>query len=301
VKAFAPELAARALARWHGGEAASLERIATAGNDVWRFLSDGQPFILRLTHVQWRTPSENDAECAFLEHVHARGALVSRPLPSLSGKWVETLDAASASVFTWASGDDAPARTEPFLREWGRSLAVLHEASSSYEGPARWDWPEERLFAEADRILPAADSDIRAQRDELYAELAALPLTRETYGHIHADFGPQNFRVGPDRRITAFDFGNLCRHWFACDVIIALSTLRREPQRDTLRRWLLAGYESVRPLDAEAWAMKDTLLRLRILYVYLSRLEWFGPDPSPERRATIAQLRALVLERVSWP
>jgi len=32
-----------------------------------------------------------------------------------------------------------------------------------------------------------------------------------------------------------------------------------------------------------------------------SRLEWFGPDPSPERRATLAPLRALVLERVSWP
>src|SRR4029079_2201917 len=71
VKAFAPELAARALARWHGGEAGSLERIASRGNRVWRFLSDGQPFILRLTHDEWRTYAENEAECAFLEHVHA--------------------------------------------------------------------------------------------------------------------------------------------------------------------------------------------------------------------------------------
>ena len=300
MKAFAPELAARALARWHGGEAASLERIATAGNDVWRFLSDGQPFILRLTHDQWRTPSENDAECAFLEHVHARGALVSRPLPSLAHNLVETIDDASASVFTWAAGDDAPAKDEAFLREWGRSLAVLHEASSSYAGPARWDWPDEGLFAQANRILPAEDDAIRAQRDELYATLRALPRTRENYGHIHADFGPQNFRVGRDGRITAFDFGNLCRHWFAYDVIIALSTLRRDPHRDLLRGWLLAGYESVRPIDPEVWALRDTLLRLRVLYVYLSRLEWFK-ERTEEQRRTIAMLRALVLERVSWP
>lgn len=301
MKAFALELAARALARWHGGEAASLERIATAGNDVWRFTASGTPFILRLTHDAWRTPSLNEAECAFLEHVHACGALVARPVPSLAGLLVETLDDASASVFTWAFGDDDPARDEPFLFEWGRSLAMLHRASESYDGPARWDWPEEGLFADSDRILPPEDDAIRAERDALYSALASLPKTRANYGHIHADYGPQNFRVGDDGRITAFDFGNLCRHWYAYDVVIALSTLRRDPRRDTLRAWLLAGYTSVRPLDAEAWAMKDTLLQLRILYVYLSRLEWFGPDPTTERRATIASLRSLVRERVSWP
>jgi len=300
VKAFAPALAVRALARWHGGEASDLARIATAGNDVWRFVASDTPFILRLTHDAWRTPAENRAECAFLEHVHACGALVSRPLPSRAHNLVETIDDASASVFTWAEGDDAPAKDEAFLFEWGRSLAVLHEASSSYEGPARWDWPEEGLFAQADRILPKGDDAIRAQRDELYAAVASLPRTPGNYGHIHADFGPQNFRVGRDGRITAFDFGNLCRHWFAYDVIIALSTLRRDPHRDLLRAWLLAGYEAVRPLDTDVWALKDILLQLRVLYVYLSRVEWFKERTEEQRRA-IAQLRALVLERVSWP
>ena len=118
---------------------------------------------------------------------------------------------------------------------------------------------------------------------------------------IHADFGPQNFRYGADGRITSFDFGNLCRDWFANDLVIALSTLRRDPKRDQLRAWMLAGYESVRPLDPASWALKDTLLQLRVLYVYLSRLVLFGAAPRAEQRETLAQLRALVLERVSWP
>jgi Ser/Thr protein kinase RdoA (MazF antagonist) len=226
-------------------------------------------------------------------------------VPARDGRHVVLVDDASASVFTWADGDhvtrDHPRWNEAFFREWGRALAVLHEAATSWDGGDRWDWPDEGLWREADRRLPAGDEAIRAQRDELYARLATLPRTRSYYGLIHADFGPQNFRYGQDGRITAFDFGNLCTHWFANDLVIALSTLRREPARDRLRAWLLAGYESVRPLDAAAWAEKDTLLRLRVLYVYLSRLKWFSPVPTAEQRGTLAQLRALVLERVSWP
>ena len=307
MKAFAPEIASRALSRWQGGDVArrSLVRVATSGNDVWRFDHDGRPFILRLTHDQWRTPAQNVAECAFLEHAFARGAQVARPIPARSGALVETLGDASASVFTWADGDhvtrDSPRWNEAFLREWGRALAVLHEAATSYEGPPRWDWPEEGLLKDADRILPSGDDLIRAQRDELYGLLAALPRTCSSYGLIHADFGPQNFRYGADGRITAFDFGNLCTHWFVNDLVISLSTLRRDPARDRLRAWMLAGYESVRPLDPASWAERDSLLQLRMLYVYLSRLVLFGEAATAEQRGTLAQLRALVLERVTWP
>jgi Ser/Thr protein kinase RdoA (MazF antagonist) len=307
LKSYPPDTARRALQRWQGGEAAArtLERIATSGNDVWRFDKGGAPFILRLTHDGWRTPAENLAECAFLEHAAAHGARVSRPIPARSGALVEAVDDASASVFTWAPGDhvtrDHPRWNEAFFREWGRALAELHEAAARYDGPQRWDWRDEGLLRDADRILPRGDDAIRAQRDELDARLDALPASRSTYGLIHADFGPQNFRYGKDGRITSFDFGNLCRHWFANDLVIALSTLRRDPQRDRLRAWMLAGYDAVRPLDAAAWAERDTLLQLRILYVYLSRLAWFGAAPSAEQRATLAGLRALVLERVSWP
>ena len=283
MKAYSSLQAAEALALWRGGAAAapSLERIATAGNDVWRFEKDSVPFVLRLTHAR-----------------------VAQPVPSESGALVETVGDASASVFTWADGDlvlrGDPRWDEPFFREWGRALARLHAAAARYEGAGRWDWGDEGLLRDADALLPASDDAIRAQRDELFERLSRLPRTRDSFGLIHADFGPQNFRVGPDGAITAFDFGNLCRHWFAYDMVIALSVLRAEPDRDRLRAWLLAGYEEVRPLDPAAWAERDTLLRLRVLYVYLSRLKWFGPAPTPEQRGVLAALRALVLERVSW-
>lgn len=307
MKAYPPAVARRALLLWSGGEAAArtLERIATSGNDVWRFDHEGAPFILRLTHDAWRTSEDNRVECAFLEHVHAAGARVSRPIPARSGALVESLDDASASVFTWAPGDlvtrDHPHWNEAFFRQWGRALADLHDAASTYDGPPRWDWRDEGLMKHADRLLPAADSAIRTQRDELFARLEDIPATRANYGMIHADFGPQNFRYGKEGRITSFDFGNLCRQWFVHDLVIALSLLRLDPARDRLRTWMLAGYTAARPLDQDAWASRDTLLRLRVLHVYLSRLAGFGGAPTAEQRATLAQLRTQVLDRVSWP
>lgn len=41
-------------------------------------------------------------------------------------------------------------------------------------------------------------------------------------------------------------------------------------------------------------------LRLRVLYVYLSRLQSFGQEPNPEQRATLDQLRDLVVKGVGW-
>ncbi len=307
MKAYPPDVARRALLLWAGGEAAArtLERVATSGNDVWRFDHDGAPFILRLTHDAWRSAEANRAECAFLEHATRAGARVNRPIPARSGALVGTIDDASASVLTWAPGElmtrDHPRWNETFFREWGRALADLHDAASSYEGPPRWHWRDEPLLRDSDRLLPVADTAIRAHRDELYSRLEGVPATRATFGMIHADFGPQNFRYGKDGRITSFDFGNLCRHWFVHDLVIALSTLGRDPARDHLRTWMLAGYQAVRPLDPVSWAERDTLQRLRVLHVYLSRLAWFGAAPTAEQRATIAQLRARVLDRVSWP
>jgi hypothetical protein len=43
------------------------------------------------------------------------------------------------------------------------------------------------------------------------------------------------------------------------------------------------------------------LLQLRILYVYLARLDAFGPAPDAAQRAVLERLRALVAERVTWP
>lgn len=304
MKHFDLDVARRALSHWRG-DPASLEHLQTSGNDVYRFHDGDTPRILRLTDLDYRSAAENVAEMEFVRHLDAAGVRVSAPIPSRSGALAETLDQCSASVLTWAPGlsmDSAsPHWTEPFFREWGRTLGAIHAAAESFDRPGRWDWWEEDLIVHADRLLPADDAAARVEFERVTSTLRALPRRPESYGMAHADHGPQNFRFDPVLGITTFDFGNCCRHWYAMDVVISLSTLRRHLERDRYREWILAGYRELFEIDSEVWAHFDDLLRLRVLYVYLSRLQSFGRAPSPEQCATLEQLRTLVASRISWP
>ncbi len=93
-------------------------------------------------------------------------------------------------------------------------------------------------------------------------------------------------------------------HWnadFVREWGVSLSVLRRRSDRGRCGVWLFEGYRSVRPIDARLLPHLDTLIQLRILYVLLSRLKQFGPHPDDTQRATLAALRAAVLERFRWP
>ncbi len=304
MRGFGREVATRALAAWDLTPS-DLIHLQTSGNDVWRFRDGDAPRILRLTDPAHRPSAANAAEMAFVRHLAREGVAVSEPLPSRSGALVETVGECSASVLTWAPGEIVGPETqhwnEAFFRAWGGALAAIHAAARGYAGPARWDWEDEDLIRRADSLLPADDPAPRRELARVREALADLPRSPASWGMTHADHGPQNFHYAPATGVTSFDFGNCCRHWYAMDVTIALSTLRRQPDRDRLRDWLLAGYRARLPLDAAAWAHFPWLLRLRVLYVYLSRLAHFGPAPDAGQRLALARLRALVAEPVTWP
>ncbi len=303
-RTLGPDVAYAALERW--GAAGELVHLGTSGSTVYRFEHDGMPWVLRLTHPGHRDLEDSASEVAFVAHCARAGAPVAAPLASRSGALVEAVEGIVASVFAWAEGErvvaGSPHWNEPMFRAWGEALAQIHEAAQGYEGPPRWDWRDERWIARAEEFLPADDAFSRAELLRLFAELDALPKGPGAYGHTHADFGPQNFAWDPRRgALTAFDFGNACRHWFVSDLAISLSTLRREPDRDRLRDWIVTGYTSVRPLDPHSWAALDSFLQLRILYVYLSRLDMFGSHPAPDQAAVLDTLRGFVRARFQWP
>lgn len=303
MKHFGLDVARAALARW-GDDPATLSHLQTSGNAVYRFLRGGTPWILRLTDVAYRTPAHNEAEMAFLEHLDRSGVRVSAPHRSRSEALVEVVDGCSASVLSWAPGvlvePGVAPWGEPLLREWGRALGAIHAAAERFEGPSRWAWWEEDLLVDHDRLLPRDDAAPREEFARVMEALHALPKPPGSYGLTHADLGAQNFRYDPAVGITCFDFGNACHHWYAMDLAISLSTLRRQPDRDRLRAALLAGYVERFPLDPTFGSRLPLFLRLRVLYVYLSRLQGFGPAPSEAQREVLMGLRGLVVNGVGW-
>jgi len=304
MKHFESPAAAAALSRWEG-DPATLLHLATSGNAVYQFLDGETPRILRLTDVAYRTPEAQRAEIEFLRHLETCGVRVAVPVPSRDGHFVETFGDHTACVFAWAPGvrvtPESPHWDHAFVSAWGRSLGAIHAAARSYHGPRRWHWREEGFLADAYELLPRDDDAVRAEFAEVVERLAALPRSAASYGMTHADFGPQNFHWDPQLGITAFDFGNCCSHAFVHDVVVATSVLWRLPDRDRWRDALIGGYREHMELDDAAWAERRTFLRLRMLYVYLSRLRKFGPDPDPDQRDVLHRIRAMIKSDPGWP
>lgn len=300
------EYAVQAAGLW-AADADTIEHIGDFGNSVYSFKAAGSTAILRLTNPRDRSQPVNQAELDFLLHLKSSGVQVSIPLPSRRGHLIEPVSVDDtellASVFDYAPGlvvtPESPHWGEAFFRAWGRTLAHIHEATRVFEpiaGRQRWHWQDEDLIANARRYIPADDTLSLRELDTLQRHLSQLPISRETYGLIHADLGNRNFHYDPDNGITVFDFGNCCYHWFVADITITLSTLRHYPERDQYRDWLLAGYAEIFPVDLFLFSQHSWFMRLRILYVYLDRLMIFGGNPSESQRETLCLLRHRVHE-----
>lgn len=166
----------------------------------------------------------------------------------------------------------------------------------------RWQWCEEGFIALAPQLIPAEDTASHRELEAVLRRLDELPVNTGTFGIIHADFAPQNFNYDPALGITTFDFGNCCYHWYLSDIAISLSTIRRRPAevRNQYRAWIIEGYRGHYPIDDELLSDISWLIRLRILYVYLSRLALFGPNPTPEDQETLRWMRNEVHAKFTW-
>jgi amicoumacin kinase len=298
--------------RW-GADPATIAHIGDFGNSVYSFDCAGEKVILRLTDPADRSKSVNYAELDFLLHLRHCGVSVSTPILSRFNRLIETVSVENstllASVFEYAPGvqvtPDSPYWEEKFFRAWGRTLAQIHWAATTFE-PAgehrRWQWMDEVLIADARRLIPADDRLSLRELDTVMQHLSSLPAGQDTYGLIHADFGTRNFHYAPDGTITAFDFGNCCYHWFVSDITIALSTLRHYPrsEREQYRSWMLAGYQEIFPVDPFLLSQSGWFMRLRILYVYLDRLMLFGAAPDESQQEILQRLRQQVHDGFDW-
>lgn len=170
----------------------------------------------------------------------------------------------------------------------------------SYTGPARWAWDEEGLVADANELLPRDDAVVRSEFHDVHAHLSAMPRTAG-FGMNHGDYAPQNFHWERGRGITSFDFGNCCAHVFVNDIVISCSVLWRLPERERWRDALLSGYRETMELDEAAWAERRWFMRMRMLYVYLSRLRKYGAHPDPDACDVLRQIRSMIRPDPQWP
>lgn len=307
------EDAKKAVVSWDGNPF-SVVHLGDSGNSVFCFKnSQGQPQILRFTDPDFRSTNEVLAELNWVNFLHKSGVLVAQGLPTVNGIYAFPVECTSGTLIcssvAYAEGIEVQENshhwTPTFFKEWGRNLALIHNLSAAYKPtatePKRWHWDVEVLISRAEELIPSEDETSREEFLEVVSRCKALAKSDSTYGLIHADHAPQNFRYDPDLRIiTAFDFGNCCYHWFVSDLAISLSTIRRKANRELIREGLLEGYSAIRELPPDYNELIDLFIRLRVLYVYLSRLYLWSENRTVSQEKDLNTFKNLVHLKAGW-
>lgn len=209
------------LARPYGFAPGDLEHLRSSQNHVYLAQRGGAKSILRVSKGRHRTRQDVEAELAFVGFLAARGVNVCLPLPAPDGEVCVALSLEGeehiVTCFEHAPGrkimpgDIAP----PVYEKLGGVLAELHRHTlhlpADHAARARPHWHESRLLREdvaelRGRLPPAFVESL----GDLMEKLRELPVTRETYGLVHADACLGNCFLDGDR-LWVFDFDN-CEH-----------------------------------------------------------------------------------------
>ncbi len=279
-----------------------------AANLVYDYEQDNLPMILRISFRSDRKRVQIEAELDFVEYLANGGLQVSRPVPSINGNLVETLQAKNMTFqvvsFTKGAGmrvpdngyryrEDAP--IEEYFHNWGVTLGKMHALAKTYQ-PAkgierRPDWFDLHKARQAiENQVPANLSKVQKRIHSTLDEIQSLPRDRESYGLIHGDFNDGNFTVDyANSAITVFDFDDCCSFWFVYELASAWEggigrvmfhgLEERLAFMDHYMGTLMAGYNQENVLPVETLDQLPLFIRLMQVEEFLHFVQYLDtPD-----------------------
>jgi Ser/Thr protein kinase RdoA (MazF antagonist) len=289
-----------------------------AANLVFEFNRQNVPLILRITYSPDRPRALIEAELDYVHFLGENGVPAARPVPSVHGSLVETVQAEGiafhAAVFHKGKGMRVPdngyryrtgAPIEEYFNNWARLLGQMHALSQHYTppqtAPRRPDWfaLHQQRYA-IDRCVPAQYPVLRQRLHALFNEVRSLPRSPRSYGLIHGDFNDGNFTVDySNGNMTVFDFDDSCYFWFAYELAAAWEAgvgrvmfealPRRQAFMQAYFEEVLAGYSQENHLPDE-WLIRIPLF-LRLVQaeecLYFAR---YLDDPKSEHQPHLAYL-----------
>ncbi len=290
----------------------SIRHVSDSANLVLTFNTPDKRIFLRLTSARKRRLEQVEAELDFLSYLHKGGVSVSLPVHSVNGRTVESIrienELLLACAFREAEGeqfifgdDDA---NEKEFRLRGQTLGRIHALSRDYiapEGKRRFQWNEDDLLCNTERYLPRSESIVWTEYDQLMSWLRYFPKSNASFGLIHGDFGPTNYRR-QDGQLTVFDFDDSCYHWFAYDIAVTIYPHGWRREVKALADSLLAGYSEYTNGALPNREDLTGFCRLRQLYMFLSYAKrWGFTNLSDQQQHWFAQKRENIARGYNLP
>ena len=258
--------------RWFGSCEALTYR--ASANFVARVVNEGATHFLRFNHESERSLGHIGAELRYVNHLLDRGINANVPVPSLSGKLIESVDTDMgvfhAVMFKEVPGVHIESDDLDFngFRLWGQALARVHEAGEDHEISGAPSWADHMDAVKA----------IETDNPVLCTEIRKLEKVLASYqqsgniGLIPYDFEMDNIKwVGDSSGLM--DFDDFCYHWHAADIAFALRDLFGDKisefdPNDSRFMSFIAGYREVKGMPGEELERIPVFIRLHNLHMY---------------------------------
>lgn len=226
------------------------------------------------------------------QHLAARGFPCPEPIAARDGEALRTLEGRPALIVSFLEGLSPRRPNVAQCRGLGEGMARMHLALSDFTlvrenslGPASWP----RLWAGREADAEALQSGLaEAIAGDLAAIAAAKPQALNLpRGTIHADLFPDNAFFLGDAFSGVIDFYFACTDALAYDLAVCLNAWAFEDGGGASLDFnyskgaaLIAGYESVRPLEPAERAALPILCRGAALRFFLTRLVDWSSTPA---------------------
>ena len=237
--------------------------------------TDKGPFFLTL-YEKRVAPADLPFFLGLMEHL-ARVGLTPTPVRDRQGRLLRELAGKPAALVTFLEGVWLRRPQPEHCRALGHAMAELHLAGQGYKlrranalGVAGWRPLYARFQSRADEITPGLAATIELELDRLERGWPQdLPQ-----GIVHADLFPDNVLFLGNRLSGLIDFYFACYDALSYDIAVTLNAWCFEADHAfniDKGRALLAGYQSVRPLNAAEREALPLLARGAALRFLLTR------------------------------
>ncbi len=290
-----------------GIDAVKLELLQHGDNTTFRVTTDGtEHYVLRIHRAGQRTPTEISSEMTWLDFLSQEGFVVPKPMKTLKGDLLTVAEtegvpeSRACVLFHWLDGrfiDDG--LTPNHLMKVGTFMARLHESNARFLPPhgfarGRLDnlCGKPRGISEGHTRSLTDNTEDQAKAIELVTTFASpedgarvkkligmirkaqleLGHSSDTFGLIHGDFHQENYFFHQGQ-VRAIDFDDCGYGHYLYDLAVTLFNIDGHENKSELKKSLLEGYCSVRPLSKEHEAYLDVFTYLRELQMMLWVIE----------------------------
>lgn len=253
---------ARELGRYFGLDVVRIVPIAkgSVNSNYGADVGGGRRVFVRIYEERSREGAE--AEARLLDHLANAGIPTPRPLARLDGRGftveLEGKDRARpVAIFPWQTGEMICQKlvTPRHTLAVGAMLGRIHRAGAGFREKPTGRYEAPRLRERLDVIAKASSPELREMAAKIAEKLDAVVAIHEAEygprGVIHGDLFRDNVLWEGERMAAVLDFESACEGSFAYDLMVtALAWCYGDSFDVELVRALLAGYQSVRPLES---------------------------------------------------